>query len=107
MRLMQRTLRTVTVHTPAGLSQERYTWSAGTPLRAAIYPADAAIKAQLSGERLEETRILLCENPAALEIGMGVCVEAADGKPDFRVVELERWTHARALLRRIPDGKRG
>ena len=53
MRLIQRTLRTVTVHAPAGLSQERYTWSAGTPLRAAIYPADAALKAQLSGERLE------------------------------------------------------
>lgn len=107
MRLMQRMLRTVTVHAPAGLSQERYTWSAGMPLRAAIYPADATAKAELSGERLEETRVLLCEDPTVLELGMGVCVEAADGKPDFRVVELERWSHARALLRRIPDGKRG
>lgn len=107
MRLLQRTLRAVTVYAPAGYAQDCFRWGAGTAIRAAVYPGEAAGEARISGERVEETRVLLCEDADALSVGMGVCVDAADGKPDFRVVSLEKWDHARAILRRIPEGKRG
>lgn len=76
-------------------------------LKAAVYPSEAEGEARISGERMEETRVLLCEDTDALAVGMGVCVDAADGRPDFRVVSLEKWDHTRAVLRRIPESRRG
>lgn len=107
MRLMQRTLREVSIYEAAGGARERYAWGEGRTIRAAVYPGEEEIQPGEAGERREETRVLLCEEPGALRVGMGVCVEAADGRPDYRVVRLETWAHARAVLRRIPEGKRG
>lgn len=107
MRLMQRTLREVNIYEAAGGARERYAWGEGRTIRAAIYPGAAESQRREAGERTEETRVLLCEEPDALRVGMGVCVEAADGRPDYRVARLETWTHARAILQRIPEGKRG
>lgn len=106
MRLRERDKQTVTLHAFAGLEADRYTWAAGTPVRAAVYPMEKTGAAQVWGERVEETRLMLCDT-AAPDVGMGVCVDAADGRPDFRVISVERWDHTRAVLARIPEGRRG
>ena len=38
-------------------------------------------------------------------IGMGVALEGKT--PGYRIVSVERWAHQRAVLERIPEGRRG
>lgn len=107
MRLRERDKKDVTLHAFAGVEEDRYTYLAGEKLRAAVYPVSREGSAQVYGERIEETRVMLCDADVFVDVGMGVCVESTDGKPDFRVISVEKWAHTRAVLERIPEEKRG
>ena len=107
MRLRERDKKTVTIHAFSGLEEDFYTYLPGKKLRAAVYPVSREGSAQVYGERIEEKRVMLCDADAFVDVGMGVCVESADGKPDFRVISVEKWMHTRAVLERIPEEKRG
>ena len=48
---------------------------------------------------------MLCDGPAALVPGMGVALGGET--PQYRIVSVERWAHQRAVLERIPEGRRG
>ena len=48
---------------------------------------------------------MLFDGPAALVPGMGVALEGET--PGYRIVSVERWAHQRAVLERIPEGRRG
>ena len=108
MRLRERDKRTMTVYAPdaGALSEDAYAWGESTMIRAAIYPAGRELDAQIYGERVRDMALLLYEGAAVLDVGMGVCVEAADGVPEWRIIRVERWAHVRATIERIPEGRR-
>ena len=108
MRLRERDKRTIIVRRPDedALSEDAYAWGDTMTIRAAVYPAGRELDAQVYGERISDMRVMLYDGPEALEIGMGVCVEPGDGVPDYRIIRLEQWTHVRATLERIPEGRR-
>lgn len=105
MRLRERDKREVTVYLPADGGDDAYAWGAAVSLRAAIYPAGAKLTAQLCGDRLSEMALMLYDGDFRLETGMGVSEDG--GTPQWRIVTLEGWKHQRALLERIPEGRRG
>ena len=107
MRLRERDKRQVRVFAYAGAQGDRYIWEECAAIRAAVYPLRSAVEAREAGERMSDMRLLLCDEAIPLAVGMGVCVEAADGRPDFRITALETWDHARATLERIAEGRRG
>ena len=107
MRLRERDKRRVKVFAYAGAQDDRYLWGDSMELRAAIYPLRDTGEAHEAGERTAQTRLMLCDEAVTLAVGMGVCLEATDGKPDFRITSLETWDHARATLERIAEGRRG
>lgn len=108
MRLRERDKRTLTVFQPldGALNEDAFAWGESHDIRAAIYPAGRELDAQVYGERIGEMRLMLYEGAMALDVGMGVCVEATDGVPDYRIIRMEKWAHTRATLERIPEGRR-
>ena len=108
MRLRERDKRTLTVFQPqeSALSEDTFAWGESRAIRAAIYPAGRELDGQIYGERINDMRMMLYEGAMPLEVGMGVCVEATDGIPDYRIIRIEKWAHARATLERIPEGRR-
>ena len=107
MRLRQRDKRQMKVFAYAGAQGDRYVWGESTAIRAAVYPLRNAGEAQEAGERISDMRLMLCDAATPLAVGMGVCVEASNGRPDFRITALETWDHTRATLERIAEGRRG
>ena len=105
MRLRERDKQPVRLWTWTGMDEDRYTWGAATPIRAAVYPAGERLDPQVCGERIGDMRLMLCDGPAALVPGMGVALEGET--PGYRIVSVERWAHQRAVLERIPEGRRG
>lgn len=106
MRLREREKRSVGLFALAGVQDDVFIWETGRTIRAAIYPLEQAMQCRFEGEKTTGTHLMLCED-ASVEVGMGVCVEAADGRPDFRVISVQTWDHTRAVLSRIPQGRRG
>ena len=105
MRLREREKQTVLLCEMTDMEDDVYTWGEATPIRAAVYPAGERLEAQVYGERTGETRLMLYDGPTALAPGMGVSF--GDGAPQYRIVSVERWAHQRAVLERIPEGRRG
>ena len=104
MRLRERDKQPVLLWTWTGMDEDRYTWGAATPIRAAVYPAGEQLDPQVYGERIGDMRLMLCDGPAALVPGMGVALEGET--PGYRIVSVERWAHQRAVLEGIPEGRR-
>ena len=105
MRLRERDKQTVLLCEMTGMDDDRYTWGAATPIRAAVYPFGERLQAQVYGERIGDIRLMLYDGPEALAPGMGVSL--GDGAPQYRIASVERWAHQRAVLERIPEGRRG
>ena len=101
MQLRERDKRTLTVRAFTGRKEDAYTWGEAFLIRAAIYPAQETLEKRITGERTRDERILLYDGPERLKVGMGVCIEAADGEPDYRITALEQWSHQRGRLVRI------
>jgi hypothetical protein len=82
--------------------------TACTLLPATVQPLTGAVAAQMYGERLSMTKLLLAAPDAAMEVGMGVCVDVAPSQPpDYRVVYVAGWSqHAVAHIRYIPEAER-
>lgn len=108
MRLRERDKRTLAVckSEETALSEDVIAWGESYTIRAAVYPAGRELDAKIYGERVNDMRLMLYEGAMPLEIGMGVCVDVEDGVPDYRIVKIEQWAHARATLEKIPDGRR-
>ena len=108
MRLRERDKRTIMMRRPdeENGGDDVIAWGEGFEIRAAIYPAGKELEAQIYGERVSETLTMLYEGAKALEVGMGACVEVADGVPDYRIIRIEKWAHTRATLEKIPEGRR-
>lgn len=105
MRLRERDKQTVLLCEMTGMEDDVYTWGEATPIRAAVYPAGERLDPQVCGERIGDMRLMLCDGPAALVPGMRVALEGET--PGYRIVSVERWAHQRAVLERIPEGRRG
>ena len=66
------------------------------------------MRRQRYGEGIEETLILLYDGERPLQTGMFIWLETdPEGPPDYRIEHVERWTHQRAFLRKIPAGQKG
>lgn len=100
--LAQKSLRNVAIKRPVEAGegyQDVYQL-----IQATIQPLTGAMAAQMYGQRLGETRLLLTLPDVDLEAGMGVCVDVpVDAWPDWRVVYVARWSkHAVAHIQCIP-----
>ena len=105
MRLREREKQRVWLYTPEGPDDDVYFWGDPTVIRAAVYPAGGELDARVYGERARDMRLLLYDGGEALATGMGVSLSG--GAPEYRIVSMEGWSHQRALLERIPEGRRG
>lgn len=105
MRLRERDKREIRVHPLLGLSDDAYMWGAGKTIRAAVYPAGRNLDPKIYGDRVKEMRLMLYDGDMALEVGMGVSLDAA--LPAWRITEIEAWDHKRIVLEWIPPGRRG
>lgn len=105
MRLREREKQDVVLYPLTGMDDDVYTWGTGTAIRAAVYPGASALDPQVYGERVADTRLMLADGGARLDVGMGVSL--GGGLPAYRIIALERWDHWRATLERIPEGRRG
>lgn len=108
MRLREADKRDVTLK-PTGTPQDGvYTWGEGIAIRAVIRPLTGTIAAQMYGDKLSQTRLMLYEGPELLALGMGLCVEVpGEASCDYRITALEQWDHWRATLEWIKEGLRG
>ena len=77
-------------------------------LLATVQPLTGTTAAQMYGERLSMTKLLLAAPDAVIEVGMGVCVDVAPSQPpDYRVVYVAGWSqHTVAHIRYIPETER-
>lgn len=109
MRLRERDKQEITVKAPRPGYGGNAFEAAGEALKAVVRPLNGTVSAQQYGLLPSEMRLLLLESGAAIERGMGVCVDAGEGDdPDYRVEYVAQWPqHAEAHLRYIPPGQRG
>ena len=105
MRLHEREKRDVWLFAMNGMHDDVYEWGEAVRIRAAIYPAEQEIRRAVYGEGVKESRLLLYDGGEKLCAGMGVALDG--GTPAFRIVKVERWGHARAVMERIAEGRRG
>lgn len=105
MRLRERDKRKVTIWQPDGMDDDVYRWKEPQEVCVAIYPLSSATDARVYGERVSDMRLFLYDGQINLQVGMGVCVDA-DDTCDYRIVSVQRWAHARAVLEFIPEGRR-
>lgn len=104
MRLRERDKRDVIVYAFTGMDEDVYTWGRGRCIRAAVYPAGCSVDKRVYGEGVKEERLMLYDGDEPLCAGMGVSLDG--GTPAYRIVSIERWSHVRAVLERIPEGRR-
>lgn len=104
MRLCEREKQNVIVFACLGILEDTYTWGKGTYIRAAVYPAGERIAPKVYGEEKQDARLMLYDGSLPLRVGMGVSLDG--GKPAYRIVSLENWSHVRAVLESIPEAKR-
>lgn len=109
MRLREADKRPVTVKRPGAELDDLYTWGAGKEIRAVIQPLTGTAAAQIYGETRSQARLMLYDGPEKLEAGMGVCVDVDGGAScDYRIAEPPQvWSHQRAVLEWIKEGRRG
>ena len=105
MKLRECDKRTVCVYPRTAQDDDLHTWGEGKALRAAVYPLGEKLLERAYGERRQRRLLLLYDGGEKLEAGMGVALEG--GAPEFIIESLECWSHARAVLREIPEGRRG
>lgn len=101
MRLREREKQDVLMRPFTGLEEDVYTFGEGVHVRAAVYPINSQLAAQVYGERVSVMRRMLYDGPVRLEVGMGVALD--DGM--YRVIALEVWAHQTATLEKIPEGR--
>ena len=79
-----------------------------TPLSATVQPLTGYTAAQMYGERLNMTKLLLAAPDAVIDVGMGVCVDVPPSQPpDYSVVYVAGWSqHTVAHIRYIPEAER-
>ena len=105
MRLCEREKRDVIVYAFTGLDDDAYTWGEAAAIRAAVYPMGQSPETGVYGEQMKDRRLMLYDGPIALSVGMGVSLDG--GAPAYRITALEAWSHVRAEIERIPEGRRG
>ena len=105
MRLRERDKRAVTLYPFTGMDEDVYTWGKGQVVRAALYPAGTALASQVYGETVTDSRLMLSDGDVKLEVGIGVSLDG--GAPTLRIAALEAWSHGRAQLEEIEEGRRG
>lgn len=105
MRLRERDKQTVVLREPAGMDDEGTTWGAATAIRAAVYPAGERLDRRVYGERVERMRLMLYDGAVRLRPGMGVAL--CGDVPQYRIESVEAWSHQRALLAGLSEGRRG
>ena len=100
MKLRELDKRDVLVYAWTGMDEDVYTWGACTAIRAAVYPGSETIRRMPYGESAKQTAVLLYDGDMTLETGMGVSLDG--GTPSYRIAQVERWAHTRAVLECIP-----
>lgn len=109
MRLRERDKRDVTVAACTGFDDDVYLFGEGETIRAGVFPNTRAIDAQIYGERVRETRLMLYDGAdgkeVTLEAGMGVSLDG--DVPAYRIKSVEGRAHQTAVLELIPEGRRG
>ena len=105
MRLRERDKRAITVYAWTGMDEDVYIWGESQSLRAAVYPHTETISPQVYGDCVKDKKLLLYDGDAELRAGMGVSLDG--GVPAYRIVSVERWTHTRAVIEAIAEGRRG
>ena len=109
MRLRERDKRDVTVSARTGFDDDVYLWEKGETIRAGVFPNTRAIDAQIYGERVRETRLMLYDGEDGKEIklkaGMGVTLDG--DVPEYLIKSVEGRAHQTAVLELIPEGRRG
>lgn len=118
MRLSRQGLRAVTLR-QAMDDEDVYTWAdGGETVRAALQPATGSMMtnvltaqatAKVYGADILRMLVMYYTGPAALAVGMGVCVEVAPDAPcDYRIVAVAPWSgHWQATLAWISEARRG
>lgn len=106
--LAQRYLRTVALKRPFEAGEGEGFQANPLSIQATIQPLSGMTAVQMYGERLAETRLLLALPEAALEVGMGVCLNVPpEDWPDYRVVYVAAWPrHTAAHIQLIPTWER-
>ena len=105
MRLQQKNKQQVHAYVWTGLEEDAYTWGERHALDAAVYPLGEGLTENLWGEIPGQRLLLLYDGAFPLAVGMGVSLDG--GTPAYRITALERWSHQRATLEWIPEGRRG
>lgn len=103
MRLRERDKRDVYVSAWTGMHEDVYTWGNSVAIRAAVYPLGQEIHSSVYGDGVKDMRLLLYDGKEELGVGMGVSLDG--GTPAYRIVSIEDWSHTRAVLERIPEGR--
>ena len=104
MRLREQDKRNAPVSMPAGMRDDVYAWGEAVAIRAAVYPMEQSAETRVYGDSVKDMRLMLYDGSEELSVGMGVSLDG--GTPAFRIVRLEAWSHTRAVLERIPKGRR-
>ena len=104
MRLREKDKRDVIISTFTGMHDDVYTWGEQAAVRAAVYPMGQGLDFRVYGDCIQDRRLMLYDGEEKISVGMGVSLDG--GAPAFRVVSVEAWDHTRAILERIPDGRR-
>ena len=104
MRLRERDKREIWVSTLTGMHDDVYTWGNAVPIRAALHPLEQVITSAVYGDTVKQQYLLLYDGKEKLCAGMGVSLDG--GTPAYRIVKAEGWSHVRAVIERIPEGRR-
>ena len=104
MRLRERDKRDVWLSAQTGMHDDVYAWGEAVPIRAAVYPMEREITPFLYGDGLREKALLLYDGKEKIDVGMGVSLDGS--APAFRIVSLEGWSHVRAVMERMTEGRR-
>ena len=104
MRLREQDKSNIAVSAPGGMRDDVYIWGEAVAIRAAVYPMEQSAETRVYGDSVKDMRLMLYDGNEELSVGMGVSLDG--GAPAFRIVRLEAWSHTRAVLERIPEGRR-
>ena len=105
MRLREKDKRDVIISAFTGMHDDVYTWGEQAAVRAAVYPMGQGLDSRVYGDCIQDRRLMLYDGEEKISVGMGVSLDG--GAPAYRITALEAWSHVRAEIERIPEGRRG
>lgn len=80
----------------------------GMPIVATVQPLNGVMAAQMYGDRLGMTKLLLTDPGSPIVEGMGACVDVPpEAEPDYKVMYVAGWAkHTVAHIQFIPEEER-